>query len=164
MFLRYPNGGIYRILYIPLYFYSSVILSELKQSWGDQLIRFITKKFIFMLMSMFILISATFVLMNAVPGSPLQKEKATSAEVQKNLEAYYGLDKPLYKQYVIYMGNLVKFDLGISMKKKFQSVDKMIKNSFSYSLKLGIVSIITSVLCRHFTGNHCGALSSQISG
>lgn len=99
-----------------------------------------------MLMSMFILISATFVLMNAVPGSPLQKEKATSAEVQKNLEAYYGLDKPLYKQYVIYMGNLVKFDLGISMKKKFQSVDKMIKNSFSYSLKLGIVSIITSVL------------------
>jgi oligopeptide transport system permease protein len=106
----------------------------------------------FMLLSMFILVSATFVLMNAIPGSPLQSEKATSEEVQKNLEAYYGLDKPVYKQYLVYMGNLVKFDLGISMKKKFQSVDKMIKNSFSYSIKLGTVSIITSILAGTLLG------------
>lgn len=105
-----------------------------------------------MLLSMFILISATFLLMNAVPGSPLQTEKATSEEVQKNLEVYYGLDKPIYKQYLIYLGNLAKFDLGISMKKKFQSVDKMIKNSFSYSFKLGIVSIITSVIAGTLLG------------
>lgn len=112
---------------------------------GDQLYNFVFKKLGFMFVSLFILITATFVLMNAIPGGPLQSEKATSPEVQRNLEAYYGLDKPLYQQYMVYMGNLAKFDLGISMKKKYQSVRKMIENSFSYSLKLGIVSILTSV-------------------
>ncbi|MFB9278183.1 ABC transporter permease [Cohnella cellulosilytica] len=110
------------------------------------MIRYISKKFVFMLVSLFCLVSATFVLMNAVPGSPLQTEKATSETIQKNLEAYYGLDKPLIVQYGIYLKNLVQGDLGISMKKKFQAVDKIIADSFSYSLKLGLVSVITSVV------------------
>ncbi|MFC5529906.1 ABC transporter permease [Cohnella yongneupensis] len=110
------------------------------------MIRYILKKFVFMIVSLFCLITATFVLMNAVPGSPLQSEKATSAQVQKNLEAYYGLDKPLIEQYGIYLKNLVHGDLGISMKKKFQEVDNIISDSFKYSLKLGIASIITSVV------------------
>lgn len=110
------------------------------------MISYIAKKFVFMFLSLFILVTASFVLMNAVPGSPLQSEKATSAVVQKNLEAYYGLDKPMIVQYGIYLKNLTQFDLGISMKKKFQSVDKLIANSFKYSLKLGIASIITSIV------------------
>ncbi len=99
-----------------------------------------------MLVSLFCLVTATFVLMNAVPGSPLQSEKATSATIQKNLEAYYGLDKPLIVQYGVYLKNLVQGDLGISMKKKFQAVDKIISNSFKYSLRLGLVSVVTSVV------------------
>jgi len=111
-----------------------------------RLIRYMFKKLVFMLLSLFFLVTATFVLMNAVPGSPLQSEKATSEAIQKNLEAYYGLDKPLIVQYGVYLKNLVQGDLGISMKKKFQAVDKIIKDSFSYSLKLGLVSVVTSVL------------------
>jgi len=110
------------------------------------LIRYILKKFVFMLVSLFCLVTATFVLMNAVPGSPLQSEKATSETIQKNLEAYYGLDKPLIVQYGVYLKNLVQGDLGISMKKKFQAVDKIISESFGYSLKLGLVSVVTSVI------------------
>lgn len=110
------------------------------------MLRFILGKLVFMLLSLFILISATFMLMNAIPGSPLQSEKAPNPTVQKNLEAYYGLDKPLIVQYGKYLANLAKGDMGISMKKKFQSVDKMIKGSFGPSLRLGISAIITSVL------------------
>ncbi|MFC4596755.1 ABC transporter permease [Cohnella hongkongensis] len=110
------------------------------------MIRYIAKKIIFMLVSLFCLVTATFVLMNAVPGSPLQSEKATSETIQKNLEAYYGLDKPLIVQYGVYLKNLVQGDLGISMKKKFQAVDKIISDSFKYSLKLGLVSVVTSVV------------------
>lgn len=84
--------------------------------------------------------------MNAVPGSPLQSEKAPSAAVQKNLEAYYGLDKPITTQYFMYLKKLSHFDLGVSMKKRFTSVNKMISQSFKYSLRLGIVSIVTSVV------------------
>lgn len=110
------------------------------------MIRYILKKFVIMLVSLFFLVTTTFVLMNAIPGSPLQSEKATSEAVQKNLEAYYGLDKPMIEQYGIYLQNLVQGDLGISMKKKFQAVDKIIKESFPYSLKLGIASVITSIV------------------
>jgi len=109
------------------------------------MVRFIVNKFFFMLLSLFVLVTATFILMNAVPGSPLQREKATSPQIQKNLEAYYGLDKPLIQQYGVYLKNLLNFDLGISMKKRFYSVNKIIEDSFKYSLRLGVVSIITSV-------------------
>ncbi|MHA6481397.1 ABC transporter permease [Paenibacillus sp. strain BS8-2] len=110
------------------------------------MLRYISGKFLFMILSLFILVTATFMLMNAIPGSPLQSEKATSEAVQKNLEAYYGLDKPLYVQYGTYLKNLLQGDMGISMKKKFQSVDKMIAQSFGPSLRLGISAIITSVI------------------
>ncbi|MCR2807451.1 ABC transporter permease [Paenibacillus soyae] len=110
------------------------------------MLRFILGKLVFMVVSLFLLITATFMLMNAIPGSPLQSEKAPNPAVQKNLEAYYGLDKPLIVQYGKYLANLAKGDMGISMKKKFQSVDKMIKQSFGPSLRLGISAIITSVL------------------
>lgn len=110
------------------------------------MLRYISGKFLFMLLSLFILVTATFMLMNAIPGSPLQAEKATSEAVQKNLEAYYGLDKPLYVQYTTYLKNLLQGDMGISMKKKFQSVDKMIAQSFGPSLRLGISAIITSIV------------------
>jgi len=109
-------------------------------------VRYVLNKFLFMLLSLFILISATFVLMNAVPGSPLQSEKATSPQIQKNLEAHYGLDKPLIVQYGIYLKKLANFDLGISMKKKYQSVNKLIAGSYGSSLKLGLVAVATSVL------------------
>lgn len=110
------------------------------------MLRYILGKFMFMLLSLFLLVTATFVLMNAIPGSPLQSEKAPNAAVQKNLEAYYGLDKPMIVQYGTYLANLVQGDMGISMKKKFQSVDKMIASSFGPSLRLGISAIVTSVV------------------
>ncbi|RJE85570.1 ABC transporter permease [Paenibacillus sp. 1011MAR3C5] len=110
------------------------------------MLRYISGKFVFMLISLFLLVTVTFLLMNAIPGSPLQSEKATSEAVQKNLEAYYGLDKPLYVQYGTYLKNLLQGDMGISMKKKFQSVDKMISQSFGPSLRLGLSALVTSVV------------------
>jgi len=110
------------------------------------MVGYLAKKVIFMFISLFLIVTTTFALMNAVPGSPLQSEKAPSAAVQKNLEAYYGLDKPITTQYFMYLKKLSHFDLGVSMKKRFQSVNKAISQSFKYSLRLGIVSIITSVL------------------
>ncbi|RUS45995.1 ABC transporter permease [Cohnella sp. AR92] len=110
------------------------------------MVGYVLRKVSFMVVTLFLLASLTFVLMNVIPGSPLQSEKATSEQVQKNLKAYYGLDKPMYERYLKYMNNLIHGDLGTSMKKKFQTVERMISSSFKYSLRLGIVSIITSVI------------------
>jgi len=109
-------------------------------------VAFVLRKVSFMVVTLFLLASLTFVLMNVIPGSPLQSEKATSEQVKKNLEAYYGLDKPMFERYITYMDNLIHGDLGVSMKKKFQTVERMISSAFPYSLRLGLVSVVTSVV------------------
>ena len=58
--------------------------------------------------------TATFFAMHSVPGDPLMNDKAVSPEVRKNLEAQYGLDKRIEIQYVIYIGNMLQGDFGIS--------------------------------------------------
>ena len=58
--------------------------------------------------------TATFIAMHSVPGDPLIQNKAATAQIRKNLEIKYGLDKPVTQQYLIYMGNLLRGDLGTS--------------------------------------------------
>ncbi|MGZ9586087.1 ABC transporter permease [Paenibacillus marinisediminis] len=108
--------------------------------------RYIINKIIFFIASLFVLASITFILMNAIPGDPFSSEKAVPPQVQAKLMEQYGLDKPYYEQYAIYMTNLVQGDLGISMKMADREVTDFIKDSFPYSLKLGIVAVIVSVI------------------
>ena len=74
--------------------------------------------------------------MNAIPGGPFNKEKATSAEAQKVLEKRYNLDKPLGEQYVIYLNNLLHGDWGISLHNG-RDIWKEITGRFQVSAKLG---------------------------
>ncbi|MFB5266197.1 ABC transporter permease [Paenibacillus enshidis] len=108
--------------------------------------RYLINKFVFMLLSLFILISATFFLMKAIPGNPFMSEKATSPEIQARLMEQYGLDKPVFTQYLIYLGDIATGDFGISMKKLNQDVTEIISQTFMVSLKLGIVAIIVSII------------------
>lgn len=62
-------------------------------------------------------------------------------EIKANLEAYYGLDKPLAEQYITYMKNVLHGDLGYSMKYESQTVNRIIADSFPYSADLGIRSL-----------------------
>ncbi|MMZ56113.1 Oligopeptide transport system permease protein OppB [compost metagenome] len=108
--------------------------------------RYLISKFIFMLISLLILISATFFLMKAIPGNPFMSERATSPEIQARLMEQYGLDKPVYVQYFKYLGDIVTGDFGISMKKLNQDVSDIIGQTFMVSLKLGLVAIIVSII------------------
>ena len=86
--------------------------------------------------------TATFAAMHAVPGDPLTGERATTEEIRQNLEARYGLDRPLLDQYFIYMGNLLKGDFGISFTQQNRSVNDIIREHFPVSATLGILSIV----------------------
>jgi oligopeptide transport system permease protein len=110
------------------------------------MIRYLINKLFYMLVSLFVLISATFFLMKAIPGNPFQSEKKVPPEIMARLYAQYGLDKPLHEQYLKYLGNIIHGDLGISMKHLNQDVSDLIFKTFSASLKLGIVAIIVSVI------------------
>jgi len=99
-----------------------------------------------MLVSMFVLASLTFGLMKIIPGDPFMSEKAVPPEVKAKLFEQYGLDKPILEQYGIYLNNILHGNLGVSMKLQNQEVTKVISDSFKYSLRLGLVSIVVSVI------------------
>ena len=85
--------------------------------------------------------TATFIAMHSVPGDPLMNDKAVSPEVRKNLEAQYGLDKPILMQYGIYIGNMVRGDFGISFAQENRRVNDIIREHFPVSAILGILAI-----------------------
>lgn len=109
------------------------------------MIRYVLKKLFFMLVSLFVLASATFFLMKLIPGNPFMSEKEIPKAIRAMLEAKYGLDQPIWKQYLTYMGNLAQLDLGMSMKQQYTTVSSIIGTGFLYSLQLGIFAIVLSV-------------------
>lgn len=90
--------------------------------------------------------TATFFAMHAVPGDPLQSDKAVSEEIRANLQSRYGLDKPLAQQYLIYLENMITGDFGISFTQQNREVNDIIKEHFPVSATLGVLAIVVSGL------------------
>ena len=90
--------------------------------------------------------TATFFAMHAVPGDPLQSDKAVSEEIRANLQSRYGLDKPLAQQYLIYLGNMISGYFGISFTQQNREVNDIIKEHFPVSATLGVLAIVVSGL------------------
>lgn len=85
--------------------------------------------------------TATFIAMHQVPGDPLMNDKAVSPEIRANLEAKYGLDKPVTTQYFIFLGNMLQGDFGISFTQQNRKVNDIIRDHFPVSATLGILAI-----------------------
>ena len=86
--------------------------------------------------------TTTFVAMHMVPGDPLAGEKALTEDIRRNLEAKYGLDKPIVQQYFIYLGNIAKGDFGISFTQENRQVNDIILEHFPVSATLGILAVV----------------------
>lgn len=99
-----------------------------------------------MLITLWIIISLTFILMVSIPGSPFNSESSSNETVQANLEAHYNLDKPYYVQYLLYIKSIATFDFGPSIKQPAHSVNDLLGRGFPISFELGIITIIVAVL------------------
>ena len=109
--------------------------------------KFIARRVLETIPVLFIIITGCFFMIHAVPGGPFDSERRTSPEIQKNLEAYYGLDQPLYRQYLDYMGKLVLHgDLGPSFRYPSRTVNEIIADSFPVSLELGCYAAAVALL------------------
>jgi ABC-type dipeptide/oligopeptide/nickel transport system permease component len=104
--------------------------------------RYIVKRLIQGIITVWFIATATFFGMHLVPGDPLSGEKAVSAEVRANLAAKYGLDKPVLTQYFIFLKNLANGDLGISYTQENRLVNDIIRDHFPVSATLGILAIV----------------------
>ena len=109
--------------------------------------KFLVKRIFMDLMTVFMVATITFFLMNAVTGNPWLSEKTPPQSVIDALNAKYGLDKPLPEQYVMYIGNLLHGDFGTSIKmSKNRPVVDMITEKFPVSASLGIVAVAWATL------------------
>ena len=115
------------------------------------LLKYIVKRFFISLITIWILATITFFLVRVLPGDPFSSDKITP-EIKANMMKYYGMDKSVPEQYVKYMGNLLKGDLGYSLKYKNRSVGNMIKEAFPKSAELGLRSLIFAVILGLFLG------------
>jgi oligopeptide transport system permease protein len=106
------------------------------------LLRYILKRALISLITIWVLITLTFFLVRMVPGDPFTSEKITP-EIKANMMKYYGLDQPLYKQYVRYLGHLItEADMGQSLRYKARSVNDVIANNFPVSAELGLRALL----------------------
>lgn len=104
------------------------------------------KKVFESLITLFCVASFVFILMHQAPGSPFDEEHFLSEDVIGAFNKQYGLDKPFFIQYLIFLKGVITFDLGPSLSFEGLKVAKIIQESFPVSLKLGALSFCTSVI------------------
>lgn len=110
------------------------------------MVQYVLKRVFYALITVFILLTITFILMHLLPGDPFTGERTLDPDTMAVLNAKYGLDKPLYEQYWVYVTNFFRGDMGISLVTKRPVVD-VIRQAFPVSFELGVRSLIFALLC-----------------
>ena len=107
--------------------------------------RYIIKRVAYAVLTLFVLISLTFFMMRMLPGDPFLGDKTVSATTLANMNAKYGLDQPVFIQYLRYMGNCLRGDLGMSIVYN-RDVMGIISDSFMVSADLGIRALLFATI------------------
>ena len=110
------------------------------------MLRFIARRLLETIPVLFIIATVTFFMMRLAPGGPFDTEKQVSKEVRARMEAHYGLDKPLFQQYLLQMKHLLHGDLGPSFKYPSRTVNEIIADAFPVSLELGVESLTVALV------------------
>lgn len=122
--------------------------------------RYSLKKILFFLLSLWVVVTLTFILVHAIPGDPFTDEETVPEEILVSLQRYYGLDKPLMVQYKEYIVNLLRGDLGPSLKYQGRTTNDIIRESFPISVTLGLEALCIAV----FIGIPLGAIAALKKG
>lgn len=108
---------------------------------------YILKRLFTMFITLWIIVTLTFIIMHIIPGDPFSNDSKTIPEaVLQNMRARYNLDKPLAVQYVLYLKNLLVLDMYSSIQSKTTDVNMLIARGFPPSALLGIQSIVVAII------------------
>lgn len=114
--------------------------------------RYVLRRLVYMVLTLWVIVTLTFVVMHSIPGDPFLSTKRTTPAIRANLMAKYGLDRPRHEQYLIYMQNLLRGDLGISMQYQQRTVSEVIGAGFPVSASLGLRALAYAVPAGLFLG------------
>ncbi len=110
------------------------------------MLKFIAKRIFEAIPTMLVLITVSFFLMRFAPGNPFSSERPLPPEVMANIEAKYGLDKPVFEQYTTYLTNVIQGDFGHSFKYLDYTVNELISVALPVSAKVGFIAFIFTVI------------------
>ena len=110
------------------------------------MIRYVTRRLLWIIPVLFAVSVITFLLMHAVPGGPWAREKALPDAVEARLNAQYGLDQPLYEQYGRWAIAFATGDLGPSYRYQDRTVNDIVADGFWVTVQLGIMAFALAVL------------------
>lgn len=109
--------------------------------------KYFVRRLAMSVVTLWVIVTITFILMHSVPGNPFANENKNIPEVvYQNLLKKYGLDKPLSEQYLIYLKNIVRWDFGESMKSNTETVNEMIARGFPVSAELGLQALLIALI------------------
>ena len=109
-------------------------------------LRYIIKRILMAIVTLWAVITITFFVMKAVPGDPFASEKAVTPAAKAALEAKYGLDKPLMEQYKNYLIGALRFDFGPSLKQRGRDVTTIILDGMKTSAKIGLIALVLATV------------------
>lgn len=108
--------------------------------------KFIAKRLLEAIPTLLVLITITFFMMRFAPGTPFSGERSLPPQVLANIEAKYGLDKPVFQQYLGYLGGLLQGDLGPSFKYKDYTVNELVAQALPVSATIGAIAFVFTLL------------------
>ncbi|MDA7822397.1 ABC transporter permease subunit [Opitutales bacterium] len=103
--------------------------------------KFVLSRVLQAIPTLWVIATLTFFMTRYAPGGPFDAEKAIPQEIKVKLESHFGLDRPLFDQYLLYLKNLLRGDLGPSFKYSGWEVSELIATAFPVSLTLGVLSL-----------------------
>jgi len=110
------------------------------------MIRFIIRRFLSLIPTIFLIITFAFLIVRSAPGGPFSGERNVPPEILENLQKKYHMDESMPKQYLRYMGQVAQGDLGPSFRYKDYTVNQIIKQALPASMLLGSLALAVAVL------------------
>jgi oligopeptide transport system permease protein len=120
------------------------------------MLRFIGRRLLVAIPTLFLVVTAAFFLMRAAPGGPFDTDRKLSPEIEANVLARYGMNKPLPQQYLDYLAGVAHGDFGPSLKYKDKTVLQILKENYKPSLTIGLSAIVIASV----TGVSLGVLAA----
>lgn len=110
------------------------------------MLRFVVRRLFSLVPTLFLIVTLSFFIIRVAPGGPFSGEKNLPPEILQNIMRKYHMDEPLPQQYLRYMGEVLRGDLGPSYKYKDYTVNELIGRSLPNSMILGVVSLIVAII------------------
>ena len=120
------------------------------------MLRFLVRRLVVAIPTLFVVITVAFFMMRAAPGSPFDSDRRLPPEIKLNVEKKFGMNRPLGVQYVDYLSGVLHGDFGPSLKYQDKTVFDVLRENYPVSLRLGLTAIVIAT----FTGVSLGVLAA----